>query len=214
MKKQILTLAALTTLSISAFGEPYQLQQGFDKIKSNYENSQKNKGEYEKNLTTVNKNLEEVTKAKAAVLKQKDNVSQEILKNNESLKKIIGQEKDIQQTIKSEEDKLAAENKQIEQLQGLIEKIKANQDQRKANIANYQEQLKITTDEKASWKSREAELRGQEAETIKVARGVATEETTWSNRKKGYEIEVNRWATESEKQQKIYDTYQGLKEGK
>ena len=92
----------------------------------------------------------------------------------------------------------------------MIAQIKKNQEQRAAIVANYQEQLKTVGDEKVAWKSREGELRTQEGETIKVIRTVASEEANWTNRKKGYEIEVKRWSAEAEKQQKIFDTYQGL----
>lgn len=212
--KNLFMATLVTTIAGFAVAEPYQVQQGLDKIKTNFENSKANKNEYDKNLNIVNSNITEISKAKAAVIKQKNDVSTEIVKNNDSLKKVLIQEKEIQMYIKSEEDKVAAESKQVEQLEGLIAQIKKNQEQRAAIIANYQEQLKTATDEKVAWKAREGELRTQEGETIKVIRGVASEEANWTNRKKGYEIEVKRWSAEAEKQQKIFDTYQGLKEEK
>lgn len=213
LKTKTFTFAMLAaTITWAADQQPYQAQQGLDKIKSNYDNSKANKSEYDKNLNIVVNNLNEINKAKTSVIKQKNDISQEILKNNDSLKKVLIQEKEIQQNIKQEEDKYAAETKQIQQLEALIHQIKKNQEQRTAIIANYQEQLKSTQDEKVSWKNREGELRAQESETIKAIRGIASEESTWENRKKGYEIEVKRWSAEVDKQQKIYDTYQGLKE--
>lgn len=208
------TLIAAQFIGFVAAAEPYQVQQGLDKIKTNFENSKANKNEYDKNLNIVTNNVNEISKAKNSIVKQKNDISQEIIKNNDSLKKVMLQEREIQQQIKTEEDKIAAENKQIEQLQGLIEQIKQNQQQRQAIIANYQEQLRATTDEKTAWKGRETELRNQEGEAIKAVRSVAAEESTWLNRKKGYEIEVKRWTAEADRQQKIFDTYQGLKEGK
>lgn len=213
IKTQIIALVTIIASGAWAADEqPYQAQQGLDKIKSNYENSKSNKSEYEKNLNIVVNNLSEISKAKTSAIKQKSDVSQEILKNNDALKKVLLQEKEIQQSIKQEEDKYAAETKQIEQLEQVINQIKKNQEQRMAVIANYQEQLKSTQEEKISWKAREGELRTQENETIKTIRGIASEEASWQNRKKGYEIEVKRWSAEVDKQQKIYDTYQGLKE--
>ncbi len=215
MKKLFLkTLLASQFIGFAAFAEPYNVQQGFDKIKTNFENSKANKNEYNKNLAIVNNNVNEITKAKNTVIKQKNDISQEIIKNNDSLKKVMLQERDIQKHIKIEEEKIAAENKQIEQLQALVEQIKQNQQQRQAIIANYQDQLKATTDERTAWKNRESELRNQEGETIKAVRTISAEESTWANRKKGYEIEVKRWTAEADRQQKIHDTYQGLKEGK
>jgi chromosome segregation ATPase len=212
--KKIFIATLVTTIAGFAVAEPYQVNQGLEKIKTNFENSKANKNEYDKNLNIVNKNIDEISKAKAAVVKQKNDVSAEIVKNNESLKKVLVQEKEIQSYIKVEEDKIAAEAKQVQQLEALVAQIKKNQEQRAAIVANYQEQLRVASEEKTAWKSREGELRNQEGETIKVIRGVASEETNWMNRKKGYEIEVKRWTAESEKQQKIFDTYQGLKEEK
>lgn len=213
MKKTNLILAAAVFVSTQvSFAEPYTANQGLDKIKSNFDNSKVNKAEYEKNLSTVNNNLNEISKAKTAVINQKNQVSKEILGNNDSLKKVLIQERDIQNAIKDEQNKVAAEDKQISELQKAIDTIKANQAKRQANVAQYEEQLKITQDEKASWKGREAELRAQEGEVIKSLKSIAADEGSWTNKKKGYEIEVKRWTAESEKQQKIYDTYQGLKQ--
>ena len=208
------TIISTQIFALTALAEPYQVQQGLEKIKTNFDNSKINKDAYDKNLGVVNNNINEITKAKTAALKQKTEISDEIVKNNDSLKKVLVQEKETQQYIKTEQDKMAAEAKQIEQLEILISQIKKNQEQRLAVINHYSEQLKMTLDEKISWKNREGELRSQESEVIKQVRGVAAEETTWQNRKKGYEIEVKRWTAESEKQQKIFDTYQGLKEAK
>jgi chromosome segregation ATPase len=213
--KNILTKITLLTLSIlsyTASAEPYKTADGFDKIKTNVENSKLNKVEYDKNLNTVNGNIAEINKVKTTVVKQKESVSSEIVQNNESLKKVILQEREINQLITAEKEKLAIETKQLEQLEKLTAQIKQNQEQRNALIADYQSQLTINQDEKKAWKSRESELRAQESKTIQALRGLASDETNWKNKQKGYEIEVKRWSAESEKQQKIFDTYQGLKE--
>ncbi len=215
--KNILTIATLLTIALSsytAFAEPYKTADGFDKIKTNVENSKLNKVEYDKNLNTVNGNIAEITKAKTTVAKQKESVSGEIVQNNESLKKVILQEREINQLITAEKEKLAVETKQLDQLEKLAAQIKQNQEQRNALIADYQSQLSINGDEKKAWKGRETELRAQEGKTIQALRGLASDETNWKNKQKGYEIEVKRWSAESEKQQKIFDTYQGLKEAK
>lgn len=197
-------------ISGTARAESMTASQGLDKIKTNLENSKSNQKEYDRNLDVVNHNLTEVTKAKSSTLKQKEAVSSEILKNNDSLKKVLVQERDITALITSEKEKLAAETKQVEQLERMMAQIKQNQLQRETNIADYQNQLKMTTEEKKAWKDRETELRGQEAKTIQSVRALASEENTWSNKKKGYEGESKRWAAEADKQQKIHDTYQGL----
>lgn len=208
----LLTAALLTVLSTGAIAETMSAANGLDKIKNNLENSKANQKEYERNLSVVNQNLNEVNKAKSSVLKQKESVSTEIVKNNDSLKKVMVQERDIATLLKQEQDKLAAEAKQVEQLEKMTAQIRQNQQQRETIIADYQNQLRMTSDEKKAWKDREAELRAQEAKTIQSVRALASEESTWTNKKKGYEGETKRWAAEAEKQQKIHDTYQGLAE--
>jgi chromosome segregation ATPase len=210
--KNKLTATLILTASLSVFADPYQSNVGFDKIKTNVENAKLNKAEYDKNLATVMANVTEVTKAKSIVSKQKETVSSEIVQNNESLKKTILQERELNKLITSEKEKLAVESKQLEQLEKLSAQIKQNQIQRNNLIADYQGQLNINQDEKKSWKDREAELRSQEAKTIQALRGLASDETNWKNKQKGYEIEVKRWSAESEKQVKISDTHMGLKE--
>lgn len=210
MKSQIIFTIALALTCSLAQAETYTAQQGLDKIKNNLDNSKANQKEYERNLDIVNKNIGEITKAKGSVLKQKESVSKEIVQNNESLKKVLVQERDINFLINQEKERQLAEGKQIEQLEKILQQLKQNQIQREANLAEYQVQLKANGDEKKSWKDREAELRGQEAKTIQSLRGLASEENSWVNKKKGYEGESKRWSAEAEKQQKIHDTYQGL----
>ncbi len=211
MKKNNLLIAfTIITMGSLAQAENVTAAQGLDKIKTNLDNSVANQKEYEKNLNIVNKNVSEVSKAKSTVLKQKETVSGEIVQNNESLKKVLIQERDINVLINQEKEKLAAEAKQIEQLEKMTAQIKQNQTQREAVIADYQNQLKSTSDEKKGWKDREAELRAEESKTIQSLRGLASEESNWTNKKKGYEGETKRWTVEAEKQQKIHDTYQGL----
>lgn len=211
MKKlTLITLATFTLTALNTHAESMSAADGLDKIKTNVQNSKANQKEYDRNLKVVSKNLAEVSKAKSTYLKQKETVSTEIVKNNDSLKKVLVQERDIATLLTQEKEKLQAETKQLDQLEKMTAQIKQNQVQRETNIAEYQNQLRMTTEEKKAWKDRENELRAQEAKTIQSVRTIATEESTWSNKKKGYEGEFKRWGAEAEKQQRIQDTYQGL----
>ncbi len=213
-KLTLLTITAITIQTLTANAESVTAAQGLDKIKTNVQNSKANEKEYDRNLKVVNKNLSEVNKAKTTYLKQKDTVSGEIVKNNDSLKKVLVQERDINVLLAQEKEKQQTEAKQLEQLEKMTAQIKTNQVQRESVIAEYQNQLRMTTDEKKAWKDRETELRSQESKTIQAVRTIASEEANWSNKKKGYEGEMKRWSAEAEKQQKIQDTYQGLADQK
>jgi len=212
--KTTLTLLLILTAATVLQAEPYKTSDSYEKIKTNFENSKLNKIEYDKNLTTVNGNISEINKAKTSVSKQKEQVTAEILKNNESVKKVNQQEREITQLISSEKEKLASEAKQLEQLDRLILQIKKNQDQRNILITEYQNQLALNQEAKKSWKDRETQLQAQQAKVTTLLRSLGTDESSWKSKQKGYEIEIKRWIAETEKQQKTFDTYQGLKDSK
>lgn len=208
-------LALLLTLSFAAAqAEPLTAQKGLDKIKSNLENAKKNKDEFEKNLELVNTNMNEIKKTKDAIQAQKKNVSYELVKNTESMSKIASQEREINTLIAKEREKFGVETKQLEQLQGLADQIKKNQEQRNMILADYQSQLSIALTRKTEWKDRETQLRNQESKATESLRGIASDESGWSVKKQKYEKESKRWSAEAQKQQKIHDSYQGLAEGK
>ena len=216
-QKRTLTLTAFFAITLAyviSFADPYTAQQGLDKIKTNLDNAKANEKDYSKNLDTINKNMSEVGKAKTQAQKQKDSVNTEIVNNNESLKKIILQEKELQQLITQEEQKRAEEEKQLNELDKLVAQIEANQKQRDTLITDYKKQMGLIAEEKKSWKGRETELRTQETKTIDALRGLASQESAWTTKKSTYSAEEKKWASEVEKQQKITDTYQGLKENK
>ena len=60
----------------------------------------------------------------------------------------------------------------------------------------------------------ESELRVQEGQTIKSLKDLTAEEKSWQSKRAAYEAELKKWSAENEKQQKINDTYQGLKSNK
>lgn len=204
-------LSTTLLLSAQSYGETFTTEDGLSKLNENSKNAKLNQKEYEKNLGTVSTNLVEINKAKTTVQQAKDKVTTEILSNNESLKKVLIQEREIQALVTAEQQKIDAEKKQLEQLEMLTKQIQGNIEKREQNIADYNSQLLINQGEKKAWKDREGELRGQEAQVIENLRTIASEERTWGNKKKGYELEVKRWSAESERQQKVYETYKGLK---
>lgn len=215
MKQTQKTILALITLSaLAAVAEPYSAQQGLDKIKINVETAKANKVDYEKNLGVINGNMTEIGKAKGQAQKQKDTVNTEILNNNEALKKVVLQEKELQALIAAEETKRAEEEKQLKELLALTTKVSENQKKRDELIADYKKQIEMVAEEKKSWKGRESELRAQESKAIEALRGLASQETAWNTKKKTYEGEVKKWSAEVDKQEKISETYQGLKENK
>lgn len=212
--KKLTTLTIILFASLATSAEPYKAEDGLNKINENVVTSAGNKNEANKNIEVAKKQLNDINKTKEDIKKQKDSVSQEIVKNNDALKKVLISEKEIQQLMNTEKTKLEKENIQIKDLEAMIAKVKANQAKRQTIIADYQEQLNLVTGEKKTWKTRESELRVQEGQTIKSLKELSAEEKSWQAKQAAYEAELKKWSAESEKQQKINDTYQGLKSNK
>ncbi len=212
--KKLITLTAVLFTSLVASADPYKAEDGLAKIDGNVITSVENKNEANKNIELAKKQLNDINKSKEGIKKQKDSVSQEIVKNNDALKKVLMSEKEIQQLMTVEKTKLEKENIQIKDLETMIAKVKANQAKRQTIITDYQEQLNLVTGEKKTWKSRESELRVQEGQTIKSLKDLTAEEKSWQSKRAAYEAELKKWSAENEKQQKINDTYQGLKSNK
>ena len=212
--KKLITLTAVLFTSLVVSADPYKAEDGLAKIDGNVVTSVENKNEANKNIELAKKQLNDINKSKENIKKQKDSVSQEIVKNNDALKKVLMSEKEIQQLMTVEKTKLEKENIQIKDLETMIAKVKANQAKRQTIITDYQEQLNLVTGEKKTWKSRESELRVQEGQTIKSLKDLTAEEKSWQSKRAAYEAELKKWSAENEKQQKINDTYQGLKSNK
>lgn len=104
-------LAAFIALSSQA--QILTAQEGLEKIKTNREIAKKNKQTYDKSLIYILANIDEIQKAQQSTGIQKNSVATELTKNNEMLKKIAKQEKEIQMLITGEKQKLATESRQV-----------------------------------------------------------------------------------------------------
>ncbi|MCC2679483.1 MAG: hypothetical protein K0R29_2059 [Pseudobdellovibrio sp.] len=212
IQTMILTVALLTAFSANA--AEVTTAQGMDKIKSNMENSRKNKDEFSKSSQNANGNLAEIRKNKDAHNNQKKMINQELAKTNEAFKKLSQQEREIATLMESEKQKLNLEEKQMQMLQGQLEQLRKNQEARKAIIDDYQNQLNQAGSRKNEWKQREQNLKSQESQSNESIKSAGVEENNWMNKKAGIDKDLKNWTGEAASNQKIHDTFQGFAEGK
>ena len=215
MKRILLTtIGSIVFLTGTLQAQMLTSENGMKKIKSNLSAATANKQMYDKNLQIVHGNIQEIDRAVNFSQKQKSQVDAEMAKNKESVKNVLNQEKDITLLIMKEKDTLASEDKQIQQLQALIEQIKKNQEVRKANLADYQNQLELTVSRKNDWLTREAHLKAQQEQIKENLKTLQTQNQNMQNKKSEFAAEQKRWMAESKRTQNISDTYQGIAEGK
>lgn len=212
MRTLILSTALL--LSFTANAAEVSTAQGMEKIKSNMENSRKNKEEFNKGAQAATGNLAEVRKNKDSHNQQKKAISAELAKTNEAFKKLSQQEREITTLMESEKQKLALEEKQMQMLQSQIEQLRKNQEARKAIIDDYQNQLGQAGSRKNEWKQREQNLKSQEQQSSESIKSASNEETNWLGKKAAVEKDLKYWTGEAASNQKIHDTFQGFAEGK
>jgi chromosome segregation ATPase len=173
MKALLLTATLLA--SLTTFATEITTADGMAKIKTNMENSKKNKEEFSRSVQVVASNLTQIKKNKDGLQQQKKTINTELAKTNEAYKKLNQQEREIATLIDSEKAKLQLEEKQMQMLSSQMEQLKKNQDARKAIIDDYQNQLNQAGARKNEWKQREQGLKSQEQQNNNSIKNVRTE---------------------------------------
>ncbi|HRO67251.1 MAG TPA: hypothetical protein PL182_06790 [Pseudobdellovibrionaceae bacterium] len=215
MNFKALTVITLTAaLPLFAHGVDADSKAGFKRLQSNVENAKGNLDDYKKNLGIVEGNITEASKARTQADRQKAEVASLVKENKASLQKIEKQEKDLNGLIKDEQSKITAEDKELKQLEAMVAKLKENRAVRETNIQSYQSQIQQMQAEKQTWVQRDQALGGQQAKANQRAKELASTETEWKNKKKGYEAEISRWSKELDKQRKNLNQYETLAEKK
>lgn len=211
--KAVLTFIAAIALAQSAFGKTGS-DGGFEKLKTNVDNSKANLDDYKKNLTIVEANLVEIGKARATAEEQKRQVAGAVKENKNALGKMESQEKEINGLIADEKTKITTEEKKLAELEAAIARIKENRTKREANIQSYQTQLTSLQTERKGWQSRADALKEQETQVGMRAKELSAMENEWKGKKKGYEGEIGRWSKEVDKQEKSLSQFQALADTK
>lgn len=211
-----LLLAVLTISSITQADIPGKMtsKEGLEKLKLNASNAKANLEDYQKNLKIVEGNIAEITKVRLAVDTQRAEINHTVKQNALSMKNIDKQEQDVNKLIASEEKEVIAEEAKIQELEKIILLLKTNQEKRKANAAQYKEQLKQVALERGEWKSRHEQLLRQQKEVTDRLATVKKTEKDWLTKKKGYEAEISKWNKETDKQQKLHEQYTALAENR
>jgi chromosome segregation ATPase len=207
------TVVLISLIATNAFAQS-STEDGLNRMKSNYENSEYNVQEYQKNSKIVDENLAEVLKAKKEVADQKSQLQSAFQKNQQGLKVYDDQAKEVQKTIDSETKMLKTEEQKMIEAQAVIQKIKDNQDKRQKNLLEYQKQLAQIDKDKADWKNRSENFKKQWDELTKRLQEIGQVESELKNKQKGYQGEIGRWKREADKNKKLYNEYSNMSQQK
>lgn len=208
----IIAIALINPVAQADVGGKMSSKEGIERLKVNLVNSKANLEDYQKNLKIVEGNLSEIIKVRSAVDLQKTEISSTVKQNETAMKTVDKQEIEIKRLIQSEEKETLAEDAKVKELEKIIAQLKANQEKRKANVANYQEQLKQVALERSEWKTRHEQLLKQQKDVSDRLTAVKKTEKDWHTKKKGYEGEISKWSKETDKHQKLHDQFTALSE--
>lgn len=201
---------ASSLLALFAHGQMVTIPSSINKIKTNLETSKINKLQHDNALIYILANIDEISKASQKTDIQKLSVKADLENNREFLKKIAKKEKEILSLISNEKNKLAFENKQVEQLEILLKQIKVNQNLRQNIIDQYQEQLQRLHFGSQSWSEREKIAAQQYTNLDSSLNTLLDKKNHWIKIKKQIQIASDEWGLEVKTQQQTFDLYTQL----
>lgn len=213
MRKLIVSLGAILGFAMSSHAQ-VNIDSKMDLLRQNVQNASHNFTEYKANLEISVKNFNEATRAvnelrKLKIKALKDGKKAEA--NAKVFQKVIEK---YNVFIQREEAEIARESKALAQLEKLIGAIRANTDQRRAFIANYQEEIKKSEGEIIGWTQKKEDVKGVISEIDVRERASLAERQKWEEKKNTYRKETEKWAKEKGSANRTLATFSRLRKKK
>lgn len=213
MKKSTLTTVFLmSAMAASPAIAKTNVMEKVAQLRENQDASKENLKQYEDNLKTVDANLAATKKAlkdldmqKKALAKQTGDTA----KGKQSVDKV---KNELNGYMKTEQAKLDAERKQIEELKKTLATLEANAQQRAENLAQYQEKMDKVDSELASWGERNQSIIELEQALTQKQQLAEADHKRLTEKKASYENEVGKWKKQVRVSERTYENFSGLKD--
>lgn len=189
-----LAFLTVTTLTVPAISQartdvPAKLEQ----LKENVSASQANLDQYEQGLQTVVSNLSETEKALKTIEKQKAAILKQTSQSAKDKASVEAAKSEVEGYLRSERDRLTAEERQMEELKMALAKLEENRQKRIANIAVYEERIKSVESEQAGWSERSQSVNELDAALRAQEEQARAEQKRLIAKKAEYEEEIAKW---------------------
>jgi chromosome segregation ATPase len=185
-------------------------QQGLEKIRSNFNNSQENLKQYEANLKISEQNLTELKRFRQELQGEMIRVDQSLAENQKSRANLNISLQDFNGKLQKESQHLATEERQREELRKRLELLEGQITQRKNNLSVIQANITNLQRDLKSLDEHEAKIQARRQELIQLNQKTADDEKQWQQKRQGYQLEVKKWQDESDRQRKMLDSYSSL----
>jgi chromosome segregation ATPase len=189
-------VTAVTVVALAAPGvvnAKTDVRAKVEQLKENAENSRVNLKQYEENLKIVNSNLDVTEKAVRDLERQKEALARQTAESKKDKATVGGAKKQLETLLIGEQQKLAIEQKQIEELKKALAQAETNALKRQQNVDHYQEKLKNVDGEMASWSERNQSIIELEQALQSKNSHAKAERKKLSEKKVNYEDEVSKW---------------------
>ncbi len=206
----VLSVAIIVSLPVASWARtdvPAKLEQ----LKENVSASQSNLEQYEQGLRTVVLNLSETEKALKTIEKQKTAIQKQTGQSAKDKMSVDAAKLEVDGHLRSERDRLAVEERQIEELKATLLKLEENRQKRSANIAVYEEKLKAVESEQAGWTERSQSVNELEAALRNQEEQARAERKRLSAKKAEYEEEIAKWKKQVRISQRSIANFSRLK---
>lgn len=183
-----------------------------EQLKTNAENSDYNYKQYQDNLDIVNKNIEQSDKAAKelrALKKQLESNTKNVAKNKKSL---ADMQVEILKMKASEQDRIAKDEKQIDEVKKIMSKLEANKAKRLENIAAYDQMNVQVQEELKDWDTQVQQMTVLQKELDSKEKKAVDEKSNWLSKRKDYTAEAKKWAAQSQKSKETYNKYKKVKD--
>ena len=118
--------------------------------------------------------------------------------------------KNIESFKTEESKKIQSEDKEMAELQALMEKLKERKLKREMNIAAYDKKLVEIDEEVKAWEVQRANLDKLNKTIDEKIQVAENERNSWKNKMNSYQQEAEKWQKESKIAEKTYRKYDFL----
>lgn len=182
-----------------------------EQLKENVSASQSNLEQYEQGLRVVISNLQATDRALKTIQTQKQAIAKQTSQSSKDAKALEAARLEVEGQLRLERDKLASEERQIEELKQALAKLEANREKRQANIQVYEQRLQAVASDRDGSAERsqsvnelEAALRNQEEQAL-------AEKKRLTAKKAEYQEEIEKWKKQVRVSQRSVANFSRLK---
>lgn len=182
-----------------------------EQLKENVSASQSNLEQYEQGLRVVISNLQATDRVLKTIQVQKQAIAKQTTQRSNDAKSLDTARSDVEGQLRLERDKLASEDRQIEELKQALAKLEANREKRQANIQVYEQRLQAVTSDREGSVERSQSINELEAALRTQEEQALAEKDRLTAKKAEYQGEIEKWKKQVRVSQRSVANFSRLK---